>query len=153
MLHDFELAGKRMRLWQRQGESYEHILMKALGFAMFSRKYPTLEIEVKVGLRYKPDLIARNEHGDFLFWGECGSNSLRKTNWLLKHTRTERLVLFKIGQNPKQLIKQLLEEIPKKYRMADRLLLVNFVSDIKDLTASKQIAKVSQDWFKEFIVS
>ena len=153
MLHDFLLAGKRMRLWQRQGESYEHILMKALGFAMFVEEYPTLEIEVKVGLRYKPDLIARSGNGDFLFWGECGSNSLRKTNWLLKHTRTEKLVLFKIGQNPEQLIKQLHEEIPAKYRPVGRLSLVNFVTDIKDLTASKQIAKVSQDWFKEFTVS
>ena len=153
MLHDFQLAGKRMRLWQRQGESYEHILMKALGFAMFFQEYPTLEIEIKVGLRYKPDLIARNAAGEFLFWGECGSNSLRKTNWLLKHTRTEKLVLFKIGQNPEQLIKQLREEITAKYRPAGRLALINFVADIKDLTASKQIAKVSQDWFKEFTVS
>jgi hypothetical protein len=153
VLYDFQLAGKRMRLWQRQGESYEHVLMKALGFAMFSRKDPTLEIEVKVGLRYKPDLIAQNAAGYFLFWGECGANSLRKTNWLLKHTRTEKLVLFKIGQNPEQLIKQLREEIPVKYRPADRLTLVNFVADIKDLTASKQIEKVSQDWFEEFSVS
>ena len=153
MLHDFQLAGKRMRLWQRQGESYEHVLMKALGFAMFSPQYPTLEIEVKVGLRYKPDLIARNAAGDFLFWGECGANSLRKTNWLLKHTRTEKLVLFKIGQNTEQLIKQLREEIPEKYRPAGRLALVNFVAAIKDLTAAKQIAKVSQDWFEEFIIS
>ena len=153
MLHDFQLAGKRMRLWQRQGESYEHILMKALGFAMFSQEYPTLEIEVKVGLRYKPDLIAQNASGDFLFWGECGANSLRKTNWLLKHTRAEKLVLFKIGQNTEQLIKQLREEIPRKYRPVGRLLLVSFVADIKDLTASKQIAKVSTDWFREFTVS
>jgi hypothetical protein len=152
MLHDFQLAGKRMRLWQRQGESYEHILMKALGFAMFSPEYPTLEIEIKVGLRYKPDLIAQNASGDFLFWGECGANSLRKTNWLLKHTRTEKLVLFKIGQNPEQLIKQLREEIPAKYRPAGRLIHVNFVADIKDLTASKQIAKVSTDWFREFLI-
>jgi hypothetical protein len=61
MLHDFYLAGKRVRLWQRGGESYEHILMKALGFAMFASRYPNLEIETKIGLRYKPDLIARAE--------------------------------------------------------------------------------------------
>lgn len=149
MLHDFQLAGKRMRLWQRQGESYEHVLMKALGFAMFSPKYPTLEIEVKVGLRYKPDLIARNARGDFLFWGECGSNSLRKTNWLLKHTRTEKLVLFKIGQNLEQFIKQLREEVPVKYRSQNRLVLINFIGDIVNLTAYKQIEKISEEWFTE----
>jgi hypothetical protein len=149
MLHDFQLAGKRMRLWQRQGESYEHVLMKALGFAMFFPKYPTLEIEVKVGLRYKPDLIAQNAAGDFLFWGECGSNSLRKTNWLLKHTRAKKLVLFKIGQNLEQFTKQLREEIPAKYRLQERLILINFVGDVVNLTASKQIEKVSDEWFTE----
>ncbi len=149
MLHDFQLAEQRVRLWQRNGESYEHILMKALGFAMFARQYPTLEIEVKVGLRYKPDLVARNTSGDFLFWGEAGANSLRKTAGLLKHTRLRKLVLFKIGQNANQLVEQLREEIPAKYRLSSRLVLINFVSDIKNLTAAKQIEKVSADWFAE----
>jgi len=149
MLHDFQLAEQKVRLWQRNGESYEHILMKALGFAMFAREYPTLEIEVKVGLRYKPDLVARNAGGDFLFWGEAGANSLRKTVWLLKHTRVRKLVLFKIGQNVGQLVEQLREEITAKYRPSSRLVLINFVSDIKNLTAAKQIEKVSADWFAE----
>jgi hypothetical protein len=123
--------------------------MKALGYAMFALEYPTLEIEMKVGLRYKPDLVARNAAGDFLFWGEAGANSLRKTAWLLKHTRTRKLVLFKIAINEAQLIEQLREEIPVKYRLRGRLVLINFVSDIKNLTADKQIEKVSNDWFTE----
>jgi hypothetical protein len=150
MLHDFQLAKqKRVRLWQRTGESYEHILMKALGYAMFSETYPALEIEMKVGLRYKPDLIAVARNGDFDFWGECGQNSIRKTHWILKHTRTSKLVLFKIGINIEQLIKQLRGEIPAKYRSNGKLRLINFVSDIKNLTAAKQIEKVSRDWFTE----
>ncbi len=149
MLHDFQLAGQKVRLWQRNGESYEHILMKALGYAMFAREYPTLEIEKKVGLRYKPDLVARDVAGEFLLWGEAGANSLRKTNWLLKHTRTKKLVLLKIGQNTNQLVEQLRTEIPAKYRSEDRLVLINFVSYIKNLTAAKQIEKVSKDWFTE----
>ncbi len=150
MLHDFNLAGERVRLWQRTGESYEHVLMKALGYAMFVGEFPTLEIEIKVGLRYKPDLIARNIAGNFLFWGEAGANSIRKTSWLLKHTRTEKLVLFKIGQNVKTLIEQLREEISAKYRADSRLVLINFVKNITDLTASKQIEKVSSDWFTRY---
>ncbi len=150
MLHDFQLAGQRTRLWQRTGESYEHVLMKALGFAMFVEEYPTLEIEKRVGLRYKPDLIAHSGGRDFAFWGECGANSLRKTAWILKHTRTKTLVLFKIAVNAAQLIEQLREEIPSKYRPQNRLRLINFVSDIARLTETKQIAKVSQDWFAEF---
>ena len=152
MLHDFNLANRRVRLWQRIGESYEHVLMKALGYAMFVEKYPNLEIETRVGLRYKPDLIAQNGSRDFAFWGECGINSIRKTAWLLKHTRTEKLVLFKIAINAEQLIKQIREEIPEKYRLQNRLSLINFVSNIVDLTASRQIEKVSNNWFTEFTI-
>ncbi len=101
-------------------------------------------------MRYKPDLIAKDAAGDFLFWGEAGANSIRKTSWLLKHTRTKKLVLFKINQNVAALIEQLREEIPAKYRADGRLLLINFVKDIADLTVSKQIEKVFSDWFTEY---
>lgn len=150
MLHDFNLAGNRMRLWQRVGESYEHVLMKALGFAMFVGKYPNLEIETKLGLRYTPDLIALSEKNDYAFWGECGQNSIRKTHWILKHTRTEKMALFKIGMNTESLVKQIREEIPPKYRENGRLILINFVKEIVKLTETKQIEKVSQDWFSKF---
>lgn len=150
MLHDFNLAGNRMRLWQRVGESYEHVLMKALGFAMFVGKYPNLEIETKLGLRYTPDLIAFSEKNDYAFWGECGQNSIRKTHWILKHTRTEKMVLFKLGMNTESLVKQIREEIPPKYRENGRLSLINFVKEIVKLTESKQIEKVSADWFSKF---
>ena len=149
MLHEFGLSGKKIKLWQKTGESYQHILMKALGYAMFVGKYPDLEIETAVNLRYKPDLIVLSEDRQFKFWGECGLNSMRKTAWLLKHTQTEKFVLFKIGQNVDSLIKQLREEIEEKYRPSGRISLVNFVSDIVNLTATKQIEKVSKDWYSE----
>jgi hypothetical protein len=149
MLHDFELAGRRVRLWRRTGESYEHILMKALGFAMFIGEFPDLEIEKKVGLRYKPDLVAQNASGGFLFWGECGSNSIRKTAWLLKHARVERLVLFKIGQNVSQLTEQLQAEIPARYRPQGKLSLINFNSEIVEITADRKINRVLPRWFTE----
>lgn len=152
MLHEFILAGKKVKVWQRTGESYEHILMKALGYAMFIGEYPDLEIETPVNLRYKPDLIVFSEDRSFRFWGECGQNSIRKTFWILKHTRTEKMVLFKIGQNTDSLIKQLREAIEKKYRPQGRLSLINFVSDIVNLTATKQIEKVSKDWYLETVI-
>ncbi len=152
MVHNFELLGKKVRLWQKTGESYEHILMKALGYAMFIKKYPHIEIEIRVGLRYKPDLVAQNGNRDFEFWGECGQNTIRKTAWLLKHTNIEEFVLFKIGFNTDSLIKQLQKNIPEKYRPQNRVVLINFVSNIKDLTIDKKIEKVPDDWFKKFII-
>jgi hypothetical protein len=103
-LHIFELAGRDVRLWQRVGETYGHVLLKALGYAMFVEDYPRLEIERGVGLRYKPDLVELNEAtgrrmragARIRFWGECGLVTMRKVAWLLKHGDTERLVLFKI---------------------------------------------------------
>jgi len=88
MLHNFILAGVAVRLWQNPGENYEHVLLKALGYAMFVSDYPSLQIEVSVGLRYKPDLIAPAANQGFDFWGECGINSIRKTAWVLKHAGT-----------------------------------------------------------------
>ena len=58
--------------------------------------------------------------------------------------------IWKIGVNGGQIMKQMREEIPAKYRAGGRLTLINFVSEIVSLTASKQIAKVSRDWFTEF---
>lgn len=152
MLHDFQLAGKRMRLWQRTGESYRHVLLKALGFAMFAQKFPNLEIEKKVGLRYKPDLVAQNENGDFVFWGEAGENSFRKTYWLLKHARVEKLVLLKLAISDAQFVKQLREEIPARYRENGRLSVINFTENIVEITSDKIIEKVSPAWFSETII-
>lgn len=149
MLHDFELQGRRVKLWQRTGESDRHILMKALGFAMFVGEFPNLEIEKRVGLRYKPDLVAQNEKGEFVFWGECGANSIRKTAWLLKHARVEKLVLFKIGQNVNQLVLQLRAEIPARYRQNAKLSLINFVGNIFELVDDQKISRVLPDWYTE----
>lgn len=152
MVYDFEIKGRKVRLWQRLGESYEHVLLKALGFAMFVEDYPGLEIEKRVGLRYKPDLVARNAAGEFIFWGECGDNSFRKTMWLLKHGQVERLVLFKLAVNDGQFVKQLRAEISPRYRPDERLSLINFTSNIVSLTADKKIDQVVPEWFKRTII-
>lgn len=152
MLHCFIIAGKPVRLWQNNGESYEHVLMKALGFAMFVGRYANLQIETAVGLRYKPDLISRASDGTFDFWGECGSNSMRKTAWILKHAGAHLVVLFRIEQNSKQLAARLREKIPMRYRSPGRLMPVNFRDQIFSLTAAGRIAAVEADWFEAVFV-
>lgn len=126
--------------------------MKALGYAMFADEYPGLEIEKDVGLKYKPDLVSFAPDNAFRFWGECGQVSIKKTHWLLKHTRTERLVLFKIGLSGEHFTSQLRGEIPAKYRPEGRLSIIDFHRSITDLTAHRQIEKVSADWFTEITV-
>ena len=154
MLYDFELAGRRVRLWQRRGESYGHVLMKALGYAMFAPRYPNLEIELPVGLRYKPDLVALNDGGGrpragarFLFWGECGMVSMRKVGWLLKHGDTERLVLFKLGCGVKAYTRELRDSVEPRYREGGRLTLVNFVADVAERADGRRIREVPESWY------
>jgi hypothetical protein len=158
MLHNFELAGRRVRLWQRRGESYGHVLMKALGYAMFVGEHPGLEIELPVGLRYKPDLVAVNggrvprAGGRFLFWGECGMVSMRKVAWLLKHGDTARLVLFKIDCGTTAYTRELRDSVEPRYRAGGRLMLVNFVADIFERAADRHIANVPGHWYAKIDV-
>ena len=153
MVYEFHLAGQRVRLWQKTGETYQHILLKALGFAMYAPLFPTLEIETRVGLRYRPDLVARDAQGRFLFWGECGLNSLRKTAWLLKHAGVEQLVLFKLEQgNLALLIEQLRAAVAPRYRPAERLQLINFAAQVGDWTTRRIIETVPPAWFTRHII-
>jgi hypothetical protein len=147
LLYDFELAGRRVRLWKRSGESYAHVLMKALGYAMFVGEYPGLEVERRVGLRYKPDLVARGGDGRLLFWGECGATSVRKAAWLLKHAGVERLALFKIERGVAQLAATLRAEIPARYRPAGRLVVINFAEDVMERTLARRVERVPEDWY------
>src|ERR671932_906869 len=154
MLYDFELAGRRMRLWQRGGETYGHVLMKALGYAMYVAEYPGLEIELPVGLRYKPDLVALNEAtggrpragARFLFWGECGMVSMRKVAWLLKHGDLERLVLFKLDCGVPAFTRELRDSVEPRYREGGRLTLVNFKPDVAE-RAGRRVGGVPPGWY------
>jgi hypothetical protein len=158
MLHDFELAGRRVRLWQRRGETYRHVLLKALGFAMYAREYPRLEIELSVGLRYKPDLVALNEGGAagagarFLFWGECGLVTMRKVAWLLKHGDAERVVLFKLDCGVRPLVRELRDAVHARYREGGRLQLVNFAADVDERAASHKVERVPESWYGRVVV-
>jgi hypothetical protein len=160
MLHDFELAGRRVRLWQRRGETYGHVLLKALGFAMYVGEYPGLEIELSVGLRYKPDLVALNEADGgrpragarFLFWGECGLVTMRKVAWLLKHGDAERVVLFKLDRAVQPLVRELRDAVAPRYREGGRLQLVNFAADVAERAASRRVERVPDGWYSKVVV-
>lgn len=149
-----------MRLWQRPGETYSHVLMKALCYAMFVGEYSDLEIESHVGLRYKPDLVALNQTSvgepragaRFRFWAECGMVSMRKVAWLLKHGDTERLVIFKINCGLAPLVRELRASVESRYLEGGRLTLVNFVANIAELTAGRRIERVPESWYTAVVI-
>ena len=59
-------------LVKKRDESIEHVLMKAFLWALYLPAYPHLAVEVPIGDRYKPDLVALDPAGRPQFWGEAG---------------------------------------------------------------------------------
>ncbi len=147
--YHFRIAGERVTLYKKDGESYEHVLMKALGYGMFQPQFPHLKIERRIGLRYKPDLIALNDLGKPQFWGECGQVGLRKIAWIAKHSGTQQLVIFKFDIIPDHFIAQLRQEVDVRYRPPQRIKLFNFDSIVMK-EAGEEFDEIPERWYEYF---
>ncbi len=88
--------GTALVLVKRPVESIEHVLQKALLWALYLPHYPDVRVEVPLPVpsRYKPDLLALDS-GRPRFWGECGVVSLEKLNDLLSRYRDTHFVFSK----------------------------------------------------------
>jgi len=71
-------------------ERFEHPLMKALLWALYLPDYPHATIEVSIGDRYKPDVVAfapddvRFRPDEPTFWGEAGQVRRQKIEALVR---------------------------------------------------------------------
>ena len=85
-------ALRKLVLVKKRGESIEHVLMKAVLWALYLPEYPEMQVEVSIGDTYKPDLVLLAPppggvaYGDPepVFWGEAGKVSAAKWRSLLK---------------------------------------------------------------------
>ncbi|MGB3849244.1 MAG: hypothetical protein WA958_04705 [Tunicatimonas sp.] len=82
----FRANGRLYVLVKRPEEREEHVLMKIFLAHLYGPHYPHLSIEVPYAPepRYKPDLLALDDHGEALFWGECGAVSQKKITTLMQ---------------------------------------------------------------------
>lgn len=147
--YHFRIADQRVTLHKKNGESYEHVLMKALGYAMFRTQFPHLEIERRIGLRYKPDLVALNNLGRAEFWGECGQVGLRKIAWIAKHSGTQQLALFKFNIFPDHFLAQIRAEVEPRYRPHSRIRLFNF-DPIVMKEAGEEFTQIPETWYEQY---
>ena len=92
----FRAHGSTLVLIKRPVESAEHVLQKALLWALYLPSYPALRVEVPLPgpSRYKPDLLAL-EAGRPRFWGECGVVSTAKLNDVLQRYRATHFAFSK----------------------------------------------------------
>ncbi len=91
----FRAHGRPLVFVKKSKESTIHVWSKALIWALYLPEYPDLSVEPRLKLRYKPDLIQRDEPEPPVFWGEAGQVSQRKLRWLVQRYRTTHLVFAK----------------------------------------------------------
>ena len=89
--------GQSLVLIKRPIESAEHVLQKALLWALYLPQYPNLRVEVHLPQpsRYKPDLLALDAYDEPVFWGECGVVAQDKLRFLLSRYRHTHFVFSK----------------------------------------------------------
>jgi hypothetical protein len=93
--------GQQVVFVKKPIEHVHHVLMKAFLWALYLPEYPTLKVEVPIGDRYKPDVVALSidPHGEPRFWGEAGQVSPEKITSLGRRYRQTHFALAKWGAN------------------------------------------------------
>jgi len=86
---------RQIVLVKRPYETAEHVLMKALLWALYLPQYPNLMVEVAIDDRYKPDLLALGDDNRPRFWGEAGEVSQTKIRSLGRRYRATHLAICK----------------------------------------------------------
>lgn len=86
MLH---AHGKRNVFVKGAQESAEHVLMKIFLWALYLPQYPDLDVETRIGDRYKPDVVQLSAplfdgSREPVFWGESEQVSSKKIRALVR---------------------------------------------------------------------
>lgn len=89
--------GRQVVFVKKPYESATHVVMKALLWALYLPQYPDLTVEIAIGDRYKPDVVALDAQGEPRFWGEAGDVTTAKIRSLARRYRHTHFALAKWG--------------------------------------------------------
>jgi len=89
----FRLPSGEMKTFQKKrNESKQHVLTKAIIWALYADRYPEIEVELEIGHpRYLPDCVMIRKDQP-IFWGESGRVSVDKGLDLLEQYPKAHLV-------------------------------------------------------------
>jgi hypothetical protein len=90
--------GQQVVFVKKPIEHTHHVLMKAFLWALYLPYYPQLKVEIAIGDRYKPDVVALRERDPDaapLFWGEAGQVAESKIRSLVRRYRRTHLAIAK----------------------------------------------------------
>lgn len=93
--YTFRAHGRKQIVAKRRHERPEHVFMKAFLWSLYLPEYPDAVIEVKVGDRYKPDVVVLDRWGGPVFWGEAGRVGTGKIESLVRRYRDTHFALAK----------------------------------------------------------
>jgi hypothetical protein len=95
----FRAHGRQVVFVKQPIEHTSHVLMKAFLWALYLPNYPNLKVEIRVGDRYKPDVVAvsLDPTAAPLFWGEAGQVSVEKMAALVRRYPQTHFAIAKWG--------------------------------------------------------
>lgn len=85
-------------------EKFTHPLMKALLWALYMPQYPNISIEIRIGDKYKPDVVAFEPDSELggsppIFWGEAGQVGADKIKSIARRYRETHFAVAKWDVN------------------------------------------------------
>ncbi len=102
--------GKQVVFVKGRQERTAHVLMKAFLWALYLPAYPNMYVEIRIGDKYKPDVVAfapppGTREGKPLFWGESGQVGRNKIRSLARRYRDTHFAIAKWDTRLDPLIK------------------------------------------------
>ena len=85
-------------------EKFTHPLMKALLWALYMPDYSNISIEIRIGDKYKPDVVAFEDGAELrgsppIFWGEAGQVGSDKIKSIARRYRETHFAVAKWNTN------------------------------------------------------
>jgi uncharacterized protein YaeQ len=91
----FRVEGKSIHLFKHKGESTHQVYLRILVYALYHDRYPELEIEPKLSLKYHPCVASADWTGEVKFWAQCGQVPVEQIAYVLKHTEADEVAFLK----------------------------------------------------------
>lgn len=113
----FRAHGRQVVFVKRSNELASHVVMKALLWGLYLPDYPEMSVEIHVGDRYKPDVVALDGNRRPVFWGEAGQVNLHKIRSLARRYRDTHFAIAKWDtrlDTHRSLIEKALAGLPRR---------------------------------------
>lgn len=89
----FRVNGQSIHLFKHKGESTHQVFLRIVVYALYRDRYPDLEIDPKLSLKYSPCVASSDWTGEVKFWAQCGDVPADQIAYVLKHSDADEVVI------------------------------------------------------------